>query len=64
VAVEMREAIDTLLRQPVDTALPYDRVVEQLTTLAGQCQAKLAAPAAPALAPVVAGPGAPAAKPA
>ncbi len=46
VAVEMREAIEELLRQSVDSALPYDQVVEQLTTLADLCQTKLAATAA------------------
>src|SRR3954468_11562190 len=58
VAVEMREAIDGLLRQSVDTALPYDKIVEQLVTLAGQCQAKLNAPAPGA--PAMIGTGAPA----
>jgi flagellum-specific ATP synthase len=55
VAVETRDAVEALLRQSMDAALPYDKVVEQLTSLAAQCQAKLAAPAAPALAPVNAG---------
>lgn len=52
VAIEMREAIDALLRQSLDSALPYDKVVEQLVAVAGQCQAKLAAPAPPTLAPM------------
>ena len=60
VAVEMRESIDALLRQSVDTAAPYEKVVEQLTTLAAQCQTKLTAPAAPAFAPAIVGSGAPA----
>lgn len=50
VAVEMREAIDALLRQSLDSALPYAQVVEQLTNLAAQCQAKLNVSAAPAIA--------------
>jgi flagellum-specific ATP synthase len=50
VAVEMRDAIDALLRQSLDSALPYAKVVEQLTGLAAQCQAKLNGPAAPAIA--------------
>jgi flagellum-specific ATP synthase len=54
VAVEMREAIDALLRQSLDAALPYAKVVEQLSGLAAQCQAKLNGPAPPA---VAAGPG-------
>jgi FliI/YscN family ATPase len=44
-AVEMREAIDGLLRQSVDQALPFAQVVEQLLTLANQCQSKMNAPA-------------------
>jgi flagellum-specific ATP synthase len=46
VAVEMREAIDAMLKQSTDAALPFDAVIDRLTTLAGQCQAKLTAPAA------------------
>jgi flagellum-specific ATP synthase len=52
VAVEMHDAIESLLRQSIETALPYDTVVERLTALANQCQTKLTAPAAPTLAPV------------
>ncbi len=52
VAVESREAVDTLLRQSIDSALPYDKTIEQLIALATQCQAKLAAPAAATLAPL------------
>jgi flagellum-specific ATP synthase len=55
VAVEMRDAIDALLKQSIENALPYDAVIEQLTTLVGQCQTRLAAPAAAALAPAAAG---------
>ncbi len=40
-AVEMRDAIDGLLRQRIDTSLPFDKVVQQLVALAGQCQAKM-----------------------
>lgn len=40
-AVEMRDAIDGLLRQRIDTSLPFEKVVEQLVALAGQCQAKM-----------------------
>ena len=45
VAVETREVVDALLRQSIEVALPYDKVIEQLTSLAAQCQAKLTAPA-------------------
>jgi flagellum-specific ATP synthase len=62
VAVEMRESIDGLLRQSVDITAPFETVIEQLTTLAGQCQTKLAAPAAQAVAPAIMGSGAPAAR--
>ncbi len=55
-AVEMREPIESLLRQAVDIALPYDKVVEQLLNLAAQCQVKLADSAAPATSPAVVGP--------
>jgi flagellum-specific ATP synthase len=40
-AVDMRETIEALLRQSLDKSLPFDRVVEQLTTLAAQCQSKM-----------------------
>jgi FliI/YscN family ATPase len=45
-AVEMRDAIDGLLRQAVDKSLPFDKVVEQLTNLAAQCQARMQTPPA------------------
>jgi FliI/YscN family ATPase len=45
-AVDMRDAIDGLLRQSVDAALPFEQVVERLTNLAAQCQAKMNAPTA------------------
>ncbi len=46
VAVEMREAIDTMLRQSIDVAMPYEQVVEQLISLAALCESKLNAPTA------------------
>jgi flagellum-specific ATP synthase len=49
-AVETRDAIDALLRQSMDTCLPYDLVVQQLTALADQCRTKMTAPAAPVVA--------------
>lgn len=60
VAVEMRDAIDAVLKQSVDVGLPYNTVVEKLTTLASQCQQKLATPAMPTSAPAVAATNAPA----
>jgi flagellum-specific ATP synthase len=52
VAVETRDAVNALLRQSIETALPFDKIVEQLTTLAAQCQAKITAPIGPTLAPL------------
>jgi flagellum-specific ATP synthase len=43
-AIEMREAIEGLLRQAVDKSLPFDDVVERLNSLAMLCQTKLNAP--------------------
>ena len=40
-AVDMRDAIDGLLRQAIDKAEPFERVVEQLTNLSAQCQVKM-----------------------
>jgi FliI/YscN family ATPase len=57
-AVEMRDAIDGLLRQAVDTSQPFEKIVEQLTTLAAQCQAKLQTPPPIAAAPAIIGAGA------
>jgi flagellum-specific ATP synthase len=57
-AVEMREAIEALLRQPVDHAMPFEKAVEWLTSLAAQCQARLST--APAHTPAIIGSGAPA----
>ena len=58
VAVEMRDAIEGLLRQPVERAIPFDKVVEQLTSVAAQCRAKMST--SPAAAPNIIGSGAPA----
>lgn len=60
VAVEMRDAIDSLLRQGIDTSLPYEKIVEQLIALAGQCQEKMTAPPTNGAAPLIIGSGAPA----
>jgi flagellum-specific ATP synthase len=46
-AVEMREAIEELFRQPIETALARDEVIAQLVKLASQCQARMAAPVTP-----------------
>jgi FliI/YscN family ATPase len=45
-AVEMRDAIDGLLRQTVDKSLPLGEAVGRLIILAGQCQTKISAPPA------------------
>ncbi len=58
-AVDMREAIDLLLRQSIDVSLPYEKIIENLITLAGQCQLKMNAPAASVAAPAIVGSGAP-----
>jgi len=59
VAVEARDAIDLLLRQAVDTSMPFERIVEQMTTLANHCQLKLTMPpAGAAAAPAIVGAGA------
>ncbi len=47
-AVDMRDAIDGLLRQRIDASLPFEKVVEQLVALAAQCQAKMNASTATA----------------
>jgi flagellum-specific ATP synthase len=59
VAVEMRVAIDGLLRQAVDTSVPFEKSVEKLNVLAAQCQAKLAPTAAQMASPAVVGSGVP-----
>jgi flagellum-specific ATP synthase len=43
-AVEMREAIENLLRQAIDHSTPFDKLVEQVINLAAQCRTKLNAP--------------------
>jgi FliI/YscN family ATPase len=58
-AVDFREAIDGLLRQAVDRSLPFEKAVEQLVGLAGQCQAKMSAATVAAHAPAIIGSGAP-----
>lgn len=58
-AVEMREAIDSLLRQVIDSALPFDKVVEQLESLAAKCQAKLSVATPTPATPAIVGSGAP-----
>jgi flagellum-specific ATP synthase len=42
-AIDMREAIEALLRQAVDKSLPFESVVDQLVNLSNQCQAKMTA---------------------
>ena len=59
-AVDMREAIDALLRQATDHALPFEDTVKRLVTLAAQCQIKLN-PVTPVAAPTIIGANAPAA---
>jgi hypothetical protein len=51
----MRDAIDSLLRQAIDVSLPYEKVVEQLIALAGQCQLKMNAPPTSAGTPAIVG---------
>jgi hypothetical protein len=57
----MRDAIEGLLRQPVERNAPFAKAIEQLTSLAAQCQAKMAAPTVAAQAAAIIGSGAPAA---
>jgi flagellum-specific ATP synthase len=57
-AVEFRDAIEALFRQPVDRALSLDQVVSQLEDLAAQCQTKMDGPAAVGSPPVAAVPAA------
>ncbi len=59
-AVEMREAIEALLRQAVDQALPFEKTIERLVSLAAICQSKLNPPTSQAAGPAIIGPGAPA----
>jgi flagellum-specific ATP synthase len=44
-AIEMRDAIEGLLRQAVDQSMPFDKLVEQTINLAAHCQTKMSAPA-------------------
>ena len=44
VAVEMREPIESFLRQAVSTTTPFDTILGQIISLAAQCQTKLSAP--------------------
>jgi flagellum-specific ATP synthase len=53
-AIDMRDPIEAMLRQRVDTALPLDQVVMLVQTIAAQCQAKLAGPAAGIVSPTAA----------
>jgi flagellum-specific ATP synthase len=46
VAIEMREAIEEFLRQPVIEAAAFKASADRLTTLAAACQTKLSAPVA------------------
>jgi flagellum-specific ATP synthase len=50
-AIEMRDAIDSLLRQSTDQSSPFQKTAERLVALAGMCQAKLStgSAAAPAI---------------
>jgi flagellum-specific ATP synthase len=45
-AIEMREAIDDFLRQPVGESAAFKAIADRLTTLAATCQTKLNAPTA------------------
>lgn len=40
-AVEMRDAIEALLQQPIDESLPFEHTVDRLVTLAAQCHVKM-----------------------
>jgi FliI/YscN family ATPase len=57
-AVDMRDAIDGLLRQQINETMPFEKSVDRLIGLASQCQAKMSAPASPNQAPAIIGPGA------
>jgi flagellum-specific ATP synthase len=46
-AIEMREAIDEFLRQPMTEPAAFKASVDRLTTLAASCQTKMNAPAQP-----------------
>jgi flagellum-specific ATP synthase len=59
-AVDMREAIDGILRQATDQSLPFETAVQRLVTLAAQCQIKLTPAATTPAGPAIIGSGAPA----
>jgi flagellum-specific ATP synthase len=59
-AVDMREAIDAILRQTTDQSLPFETTLQRLVTLATQCQIKLTPAATPPAGPAIIGSGAPA----
>jgi flagellum-specific ATP synthase len=61
VAIEMREAIDALLRQAIEQSCPYQQTVERLLSLAVQCQSKLNNSGTPTVTagPAIIGSGAP-----
>jgi flagellum-specific ATP synthase len=60
-AIEMRDAIDVLLRQSVDQSCPFEKTAERLVGLAAVCQTKLTTGIVQAAAPAIIGNGAPAA---
>jgi flagellum-specific ATP synthase len=59
-AVEMRDAIEALLRQATDQSAPFEKTSERLVALAAQCQGKLNVGAAAMASPAIIGSGAPA----
>jgi flagellum-specific ATP synthase len=59
-AVDMRDAMDGLLRQAVDQAMPFEKTAERLVALAAMCQSKLNPPTAAQMnGPTIVGTGAP-----
>jgi flagellum-specific ATP synthase len=58
-AIDMRDAIESLLRQATDQALPFETTVQRLVMLAAQCQVRLTAATAQPGAPNIIGSGAP-----
>jgi flagellum-specific ATP synthase len=58
-AIEMREPIESLLRQAVEQSTPFDAIAEQLTNLAAVCQSKMSSPPPQANSPSIVGSGAP-----
>jgi FliI/YscN family ATPase len=53
-ALDMREPIESFLRQAVDSTIPFDQIVSQLQTLASQCEAKLKSPPTATVVPAAA----------